>query len=90
LPETAGAKLLHDEFGGLTVRVQVKNTLDKPLSSISDVFAVLLDQRGHIVGGVSGYPENDIAPGSRAAVKLDELSDVPGAVSARAFADGET
>ena len=90
LPKTAGAKLLHDEYGGFTVRVQVQNTLDKPLSAISDVFAVLLDQGGHIVGGVSGYPENDIAPGSRAAVKLDGFSDVAGAVAARAFADGET
>jgi hypothetical protein len=89
LPEVAGAKLSRDEFG-LSVRVEVRNTLDEPLSSISDVFAVLRGADGKIVGGVSGFPAGDIQPGGRASVELSSFEPVPGAVRAEAGADGET
>jgi hypothetical protein len=89
LPKVSRTKLSRDDFG-LSVRAQVTNTLDEPLSAISDVFAVLRGSNGRIVGGLSGFPDNDIPPGGRAAVKLGGLSDVPGATSAAVTADGET
>ena len=66
------------------------NTLHEELSAISDVFAVLRRSDGEIVGGLSGYPEDDIAPGGRAAVELGGLGDVNGATRADVTADGET
>jgi hypothetical protein len=90
LPEASRAKILRDEFGFTTVRVQVHNTMDTPLSAITDVFAVLRDSSGKIVGGVSGYPEADIQPGARAAVELVSFADVSQATSADASADGES
>src|SRR5262249_47547706 len=69
LPEATHPKVVRNEFA-FKVRVQIHNTLEKPLSSISDVYAVLRGEDGRIVGGVSGYPESDIAPGDSAAVEL--------------------
>jgi hypothetical protein len=90
LPKANRVRLSHEDFGGLSVRAQVTNTLDQPLSSISDVFAVLRDGSGDIVGGLSSFPNSDVQPGGRAAVELGGLDDIPGAVSADITVDGET
>lgn len=89
LPKVSRIRISRDDFG-LSVRAQVTNTLEEPLSSISDVFAVLRDRKGKVVGGLSGYPDNDIAPASRAAVKLGGFGDVSGATRAEVTADAET
>ena len=89
LPKVSRVRLSRDEFG-MSVRAQVMNTLHEELSAISDVFAVLRRSDGEIVGGLSGYPEDDIAPGGRAAVELGGLGDVNGATRADVTADGET
>jgi hypothetical protein len=88
VPEATRPKILRDEFG-TTVRVQVHNTMDTALSSITDVFAVLRDSSGKIVGGMSGFPDSDIQPGARAAVELTSFARIPQASSAPASADGE-
>src|SRR4051794_31456773 len=90
LPKASRIRLNHEEFGGLSVRAQVTNTLDQPLSSISDVFAVLRDGNGDIVGGLSSFPNTDVQPGGRAAVELGGLDEISGAVSADITVDGET
>lgn len=90
LPEAGSVKVVRDQYGGVTARVQVTNTLEEPVSAINDVFAVLYDDSGKIVGGMSGYPDNEISPGAKAAVKLSDFGDFPGATAAKAFVDGET
>lgn len=90
LPEVTKPVLKRDEFGGLSVRVQVRNTLEETLSSITDVYVILRGSDRRIVGGLSGYPSTDLPPGGRAAAEVGGLRDIPAAVSAEAFVDGES
>jgi hypothetical protein len=89
LPEVSYVRVSRDDFG-LSVRAQVRNTLDQQLSSIADVFAVLRDAGGHVVGGLKGFPKSALQPGGRAAVELGGFHDVRGAVSADVTMDTET
>jgi hypothetical protein len=89
LPAVSHVRLSRDDFG-LSVHAEMRNTVGQKLSGIDDVFAVLRDARGRIVGGLKGFPKSALQPGGRAAVQLGGFHDVPRAVSADVTADTET
>lgn len=89
LPEATKPKLTGDEYF-FKVRIQLENTLAEPLSSISDVFAIVRSSGGEIIGGISGFPENELDAGDRAAVELTSFTEFTGDVKVEASADGET
>jgi hypothetical protein len=89
LPEVSRVRMEPQEFGGLAIRAQVENTLDSPLSEITDVFGIVRDADDKIVAGTYSFPPTEIQPGRRAAVELMFLEDVPGAASADVSVDNE-
>ena len=89
LPKVSNVRLERVQYGGHTIRAQVENTLDRELSSITDVFGIVRDSQGKIVAGTYSFPTTDINPGSKSAVELSFLSDVPGAASAEVSVDNE-
>ncbi|HEX8648014.1 MAG TPA: hypothetical protein VF715_14060 [Thermoleophilaceae bacterium] len=89
LPKVTNVRIQEEEYGGLNVRAQVENTLDKELSSITDVFGVVRNAKGKIIAGGFTFPENGINPGRKASVELNFLYDLPGAESAEVSVDNE-
>jgi hypothetical protein len=57
------------------------------MTQFAPVFAVLRDDAGRIVGGLSGTPGNDILPGRHGRLTLGSLGDVSSVTSAHVTAD---
>jgi hypothetical protein len=89
LPKVSNVRIEEESYGGVSIRAQVENTLDRELSSIADVFGVVRNSRGKIIAGTFTFPENDINPESKSAVKLTFLSGLPGAATAEVTVDNE-
>ncbi|MFL5844576.1 MAG: hypothetical protein ACJ762_07770 [Solirubrobacteraceae bacterium] len=91
LPKVTNVRVEKDSTFGLTIRAQVENTLDQPLSSLTDVFVVVRDSGGDVIGGTYTFPTNDIPPGGRRAVELSfwGVNGLRGADSADVSVDNE-
>jgi hypothetical protein len=89
LPKVTRVRVERGEFGDVTIRAQVENTLDSPLSSITDVFAVARDRAGKVIGGTFTFPQNDIPPGRKRALELNFLTGLKGIASANVSVDNE-
>lgn len=89
VPKVRNARYQADEYGGWTVRAQVTNNMDSTLSSITDVYAIIRDTNGKIVGGANSYPDSDLKPGRRAALEISSFMDLPGAQDAEVSVDNE-
>lgn len=89
LPKVTNVRVERSDFGTLTIRAQVENTLDQPLSSITDVFTVVRDSGGDVIGGTYTFPTNDIPPGGRRSVELTFLTGLKGVDSADVSVDNE-
>lgn len=73
MPEASNVRVSRDEGGGYvttTVRAQITNTLDEPLSSLARVSCVLRGPGGEIVGGAFTFPSAEIPPGQKRGVEL--------------------
>ncbi len=91
LPQVSRVRLQRDEFDAVVVRAQITNTLDEALSEDAEIFAVLRDRAGKIVGGLSGNPEYDVQPGRRYAAEMTVLTGkVSSATRADVSVDGVT
>jgi hypothetical protein len=88
LPAVSQVRLFRDRFG-VEVSAVVTNTLDEAMSPVTDVFAVLRDGQGRIVGGAFGAPGSEIAAGGHATVTLGGFGDVSRATRAHVTADWE-
>jgi hypothetical protein len=90
LPKVSHVRLTRDSIGMLSVKAELTNTLNKPLSSLAGAYAVIRDADGRIVAGDYTFPDDDVAPGAKTALSFDMLSPVHGAASADVTVDNET
>lgn len=91
LPKVSNVRMSRDVLGLVVVRAQVENNLEGPLSSITDVMAVLRNGAGKIVGGASGFPESDIPAGQKRGVEIQSVFvDLKSAKTADVSVDNET
>jgi len=66
LPKVSRVRLVEQEYLGLSVKGQVENTLDQPLSQIAKIGVVVFDKRGNVVGGGFTFLDADLPPGRSA------------------------
>ena len=86
--KVTNARVEHDEFGGFTVRAQLENNLDIDISQIADVFVVLRNSSGDVVGGIGGVGlDNDIKAGRRTAFETSSFLDLKGVTDADVSVD---
>jgi hypothetical protein len=79
LPPVENARFAKEEFGGFTIRAQLTNDADAPMSLLTSAFAVLRDARGDIVGGTSTVPlASDLPAGRRRSIELSGFAEVKG------------
>lgn len=89
VPEVSNVRVERGEFGDVSVRAQVENTLDADLSALTDCFAVLRDAGGDIVGGSNTFPNDAIKPGRKAAIEFSFFDPPEGLDSADVSVDNE-
>lgn len=65
LPLVSNVRVQADAVGIAEVAGELQNTSTKPLSSLSDVTAVVFDAAGNVLGGGWGFLEADVPPGAR-------------------------
>lgn len=92
LPDVTRARVKQDQneyFPSTSITAQVHNTLDAPLSGIADVWAVLYDRSGEVIGGVQTFPTNDVQPGRRTSVEFPIGEYLPEVAKVEVTADNE-
>ncbi len=62
---------IEERLGTATLVGEVRNTADRPLSSIARISAVAFDRQGNVVGGGRTYPESAVEPGFRVGFEID-------------------
>jgi len=77
LPEVSKVRIVRDDWGGFSVRGQVKNNLDGTLSSLATITCVVFDKNGKVVGGGFTYLDSDLPSGRTAGF---EIVNGPGAI----------
>jgi hypothetical protein len=86
LPKVSRVKLIEQEYFGLTVRGEVENTLDQPLSQFAKIGVVVFDAAGKVIGGGFAYLDADLPPGRRAGFSSSNGTNaVPVRAAAKAF-----
>lgn len=82
VPAPTSATVENTSFN-VAVEARIANPTDRPLDADTPVYAVLLDRRGAIVGGIAGFPDRSIAPQADATVTLAGRGPIPDAVRAQ-------
>jgi hypothetical protein len=66
-PTIRRVRIANQEFLGVRVTGEVRNTTSAMVSSIASIYIVLLDGKGKVSGGGFTFLPNDLKPGARAA-----------------------
>jgi hypothetical protein len=89
LPDVSGAVIKPDPLGGYVVRANATNTLGQPLASTSDVFALLTDAEGQVIGGLHAFPDEDTPPGGSTGLQLNGRVPLENAEGVRVSVDAD-
>lgn len=94
VPTVTRSRVQHERYdfmdgGNTDITAQVRNNMDEPLSSLANVYAVMFNANGKVIGGAHTYPEREIRPNRRASVSFPITDFLPEVTKVAVSVDNE-
>jgi hypothetical protein len=94
VPTVTRPRVQHESYdfmdgGNTNITAQVRNNMDEPLSSLANMYVVMFNANGKVIGGAHTYPDRDIRPNRRASISFPITDFLPEVTKVAVSADNE-